>query len=74
MLSASNNPPDQIRLNSTVVLQQARIEPVDVVISVIGMPRMDRYELARRLREDMGLKGVVLVALTGYGRETDKRQ
>jgi len=54
-------------------LQQARIEPPDVVISDIGMPRMDGYELARRLREDMGLK-VVLVALTGYGRETDKRQ
>jgi CheY-like chemotaxis protein len=45
-----------------------------VIISDIGMPDMDGYELARRMRREPGLQGVVLVALTGYGREGDRRQ
>jgi CheY-like chemotaxis protein len=44
-----------------------------MVISDIGMPNMDGYELARRLRAEPLLKGTVLVALTGYGQETDRQ-
>jgi two-component system CheB/CheR fusion protein len=40
----------------------------------IGLPGMDGYEVARRVRRDPDLDRVILVALTGYGRETDKRQ
>jgi CheY-like chemotaxis protein len=40
----------------------------------IGLPVMDGFELARRLRADPGLGGVRLVALTGYGQETDRRR
>jgi signal transduction histidine kinase len=39
----------------------------------IGMPRMDGYEAARRLRELLG-PGVLLVALTGWGQDEDKRR
>jgi CheY-like chemotaxis protein len=39
----------------------------------IGMPRMDGYEAARRIREALG-KRVVLVALTGWGQDEDKRR
>jgi len=35
---------------------------------------MDGYELARRIRQDARLQRVVLVALTGYGRDEDKRR
>jgi two-component system CheB/CheR fusion protein len=35
---------------------------------------MDGYEVAQRLRELPGLKGVLLVALTGYGQEADRRR
>jgi CheY-like chemotaxis protein len=38
----------------------------------IGLPGMDGYELARRLRAASG-RSVALVALTGYGREVDRR-
>ena len=38
----------------------------------IGLPGMDGYELARRLREDSRCAGVQLIALTGYGREPDR--
>ncbi len=44
----------------------------DLVISDIGMPGMDGYELARRIRQDARWSGVVLVALTGYGLEDDR--
>jgi signal transduction histidine kinase/ActR/RegA family two-component response regulator len=36
----------------------------------IGLPRMDGYELARRIREKSGPE-IVLIALTGYGSESD---
>jgi PAS domain S-box-containing protein len=39
----------------------------------IGMPRMDGYEAARRIRDALGRR-VVLVALTGWGQEQDQRR
>ena len=37
------------------------------------MPRMDGYEAARKIREALG-SSVVLVALTGWGQDEDKRR
>ncbi len=39
----------------------------------IGMPRLDGYDAARRIRERLGPR-VVLVALTGWGQDEDKRR
>ncbi len=39
----------------------------------IGMPRMDGYEAARRIRLALGNQ-VMLVALTGWGQEDDQRR
>ena len=38
----------------------------------IGLPGMTGYELAAHLRRDRRLSGLVLVALTGYGRDPDR--
>jgi len=46
----------------------------DVVLLDIGMPGMDGYEVARRLRALPGLEKVMLVALTGYGQEEDRQR
>ena len=43
----------------------------EVAILDIGLPIMDGYELARRLREQLGAT-VHLVALTGYGQASDR--
>jgi signal transduction histidine kinase/ActR/RegA family two-component response regulator len=47
-----------------------RRERPRVAVLDIGLPEMDGYELARRIREEVG-GGIVLVALTGYGRARD---
>ena len=43
-----------------------------VILLDVGLPGMDGYELARRLRAD-GLGGELLVSVTGYGQEEDRR-
>jgi signal transduction histidine kinase len=43
----------------------------DVVLLDIGLPVMDGYEVARRLRELPGCSATRLIALTGYGQESD---
>lgn len=40
----------------------------------IGLPGMDGYEVAERLRELPQAKGAVLIAITGYGQEDDRRR
>jgi CheY-like chemotaxis protein len=44
----------------------------DVALLDIGLPVMDGYELAARLRELPDLNGMKLIALTGYGQESDR--
>ena len=46
----------------------------DVVFLDIGMPGMDGYEVARRIRQQPGLENVVLAALTGWGQQEDRRR
>jgi signal transduction histidine kinase/ActR/RegA family two-component response regulator len=53
-------------------LEAARANVPDLMLVDIGLPGMDGYEVARRVRRDPQLKDIVLVALTGYGRERDK--
>jgi len=46
----------------------------DLALLDIGLPGMDGYALASRLRADPRLDDVRLVALTGYGREADRER
>src|SRR5262249_42183157 len=45
-----------------------------VAILDIGLPHMDGYELAHRLRGEAGLQNAILVAITGYGYEADRQR
>src|SRR5690606_34477114 len=51
--------------------QVAAFQP-DAVLLDLGMPEMDGYETARRLREMPQGQSVALVALTGWGQEEDR--
>ena len=55
-------------------LELARTELLDVVLLDIGMPQMSGLEVARRFREELGLKNLLLVAMTGYGQDEDRRR
>lgn len=55
-------------------LSAARRFGPDVILCDIGLPGMDGYQIIRKIREDSELKPIYVVALTGYGRETDRSQ
>jgi CheY-like chemotaxis protein len=40
----------------------------------IGLPVMDGYELADRLRQDPATASIRLIAVTGYGQDTDRER
>jgi PAS domain S-box-containing protein len=46
----------------------------DVILLDIGMPKLNGYEVARRIRQEAWGRNVVLVACTGWGQEEDKRR
>jgi signal transduction histidine kinase/ActR/RegA family two-component response regulator len=46
----------------------------DVAFIDVGLPDMDGFEVARRLRADPRTRRITLIALTGYGTEEDKQQ
>ncbi|WP_437679291.1 hybrid sensor histidine kinase/response regulator [Sorangium sp. So ce131] len=45
----------------------------EVVLLDIGLPGMDGYAVAREMRRRPGVEGALLVALSGYGQEEDRR-
>jgi len=55
-------------------LEEARLQQPEVVLLDIGLPGLDGYQVARRLREELGLDHTLLVAMTGYGQPEDRRR
>jgi CheY-like chemotaxis protein len=53
-------------------LQRAHVFRPDVVLLDIGLPGMDGYEVAQKMRELPGLRDIRLIAVTGYGRSDDR--
>ena len=45
----------------------------DIALIDIGLPEMNGYEVARRLRQMPDVRKTLLVAITGYGREEDQK-
>ena len=58
---------------SSVIAAALNFHP-DVVLLDIGLPGLNGYEVARRIRQQPALKNVVLVAMTGYGQAKDRQQ
>ena len=46
----------------------------DIALIDIGLPDLDGYEVARRLRAAPGGRGIGLIAITGYGQAEDQRR
>jgi len=58
--------------NGAIALETAARHMPEVALLDIGMPLIDGYEVARRIRAQAWGKGVTLVAITGWGQESDR--
>jgi PAS domain S-box-containing protein len=55
-------------------LEQIALQTFDALISDIGMPEMDGFQLMRKIRAgDPGLRKIPAIALTAFGRSEDRR-
>jgi len=64
----------QIAFDGPSALESAKSYGPEMVFLDIGMPAMDGYEVARRMRQQPGLENVILAALTGWGQAEDRRR
>jgi signal transduction histidine kinase len=55
-------------------VQMAHAGAPDVALVDIGLPGIDGYEVARRLRQEAQTRNIKLIALTGYGLAEDQRR
>jgi CheY-like chemotaxis protein len=55
-------------------IEAVRDGAFDIALVDIGLPGIDGYEVARRIRTLPNAKTMMLVALTGYGQESDKQR
>ena len=60
--------------SGTAALESARSFLPDVVLLDIGLPGKDGFQVARELRADERLRNSRIVALTGYGQDSDREQ
>jgi CheY-like chemotaxis protein len=60
--------------SAAAALKAARERQFDIVISDIGMPEMNGYQLAREMRMMPGYETVPMVAVTGYSMFDDKER
>ncbi len=60
--------------NGALALECAERHRPEVMLLDIGMPMLDGYEVARRIRVEPWGRKITLVALTGWGQDSDRRR
>ncbi len=77
MLLAHNGHLVESVYDGVVALQRIRGSLPEVIVLDIGLPLMDGYEVAGKIREELEPTSphkIILIALTGYGQESDKQK
>ena len=66
----------EVRLahDGLAALEGAHAFRPDVMFLDLDLPKMDGYEVARRLRLEPAIRDMTLVAMTGYGQEEDRQR
>ncbi len=64
----------EMAYDGPTALELIRDRRPDLVLLDIGLPGMDGYEVARRCKQDDELRRILLVAMTGYGKDEDRRR
>ena len=67
---------DQVRVayDGVSALRVAREFNPQIALLDVGMPKLDGFEIARRLREDPQTRHTILIAVTGWGQAEDRRR
>ncbi|HWH38610.1 MAG TPA: response regulator, partial [Usitatibacter sp.] len=60
--------------DGNAAIQAAAEYQPDIIFMDIGLPGISGHEAANRIRKDLGMTGVFMVALSGYGTEEDRRK
>ncbi len=55
-------------------IEAARAHRPEVVLLDIGLPGMSGYEVAARLRLEEACRGALIIAVSGYGQDEDRRR
>ncbi len=55
-------------------IQMAKDYKPDLILLDIGLPGIDGHEVAKRLKTNLATNAIPLVALTGYGQESDRKR
>jgi CheY-like chemotaxis protein len=64
----------RVAYNGPEALREADSFQPEVIMLDIGLPGMNGYEVARRLRQQPRFQKTMLVAVTGYGQDDDRRR
>ena len=72
MLRLLGNQVDTIYDGTVAVPAVERFRP-DVVLMDLGMPRLDGYQAARAIRAHCGDRKIMMIAITGWGGDTDRQ-
>jgi len=64
----------RVAFSGRAALEMVKAYGPEIVFLDIGMPAMDGYEVARRMRQQSVLRDIVLVAVTGWGQQEDRRR
>ena len=62
------------RLDGKAAIELARTFRPEFILLDIGLPGMDGYEVATILRKDRSCKNAVIIAVSGYGQDEDRRR
>jgi PAS domain S-box-containing protein len=73
-LLAMNGNPTRVAFDGAAALIAAEEFRPEVVLLDIGMPKMNGFDAARRIRERPWGRDVLLIALTGWGQDSDRRR
>jgi two-component system CheB/CheR fusion protein len=63
-----------VAYDAQAALEAAGRQRPDLVLLDLAMPGVDGWELARRLRAEPALEGLVLLAVSGYGQPADRER
>lgn len=64
----------RVAYDGATALSFAAEDPPEAVLLDLGMPGMDGYEVAQRLRGNPATSKVLIIALTGWGQDEDRRK